>query len=311
MKVRLLHTEGKGEFKEIEWEKPEPTFVELEVKNIMTGVCRSDIDMMNGSFGPLPLHMQGHEGLGQVTKVGHSLKDLAKIGDFVATRGEPAYADFYNVKHGEFVVVPEIHPRYILEPVACGVNVVTQELQLIKKRITRSRPSRVLIYGSGFLAYVAYQTLKSKFLYDVPMTIDVVGSSNKDLWKSLGVELKNDCQIKEQYNVLIDLGPSDFILSGDHCANSALVIMCSEKSIPITTSFAGLLWKACTIVFPSPRSPTFARAMEDAALLVQQNEINVDKFWTKGYNRDTEWRLAFTDSNERKAGFGRAYIKWN
>lgn len=309
MKVRLLYTAGHGQFNEIEWDKPEPTFLEIEVKAVMTGVCRSDIDMMNGNFGPLPLHMQGHEGLGQVTKVGQSLKNLVKIGDFVATRGEPAYADFYNVKYGEFVVIPEEHPRYILEPVACGVNVITQEIHLLKKRVPRNRNSRVLIMGSGFLAYVAYQTLKNKILYDVPMKIDVVGRSNTELWQSLNVELKS--KPEGLYDVLIDLSPSNIVISGDHCENNSLIMMCSEKTSPISTTFQNLLWKACTVVFPSPRNPNFKVSMETAAQLIQQNEINVDKFWTQGYNRDTEWKNAFSDSNNRIPGFGRAYIKWN
>jgi len=308
MKVRLLQTFGDGSFYEVEWDKPEPTFVELEVKAVMTGVCRSDVDMMDGNFGPLPSHMQGHEGLGQVTKVGKSLENSVKIGDFVATRGEPAYADFYNVRHGEFVKVPEAHPRYILEPVACGVNVIAQEIRMIKNRVVRSRPSRILLMGSGFLAYVAYQTLKNKIMYDIPVTIDVVGRSNKDLWESLDVELKN--KPEGTYDVLIDLSPTDIVVSGEHCSNGALIFMCTEKTKPITTSFQNLLWKACTMVFPSPRSPTFTSSMELAALLVQQKEINVDRFWTKGYDRDTEWQNAFLDSKNRKPDFGRAYIEW-
>ena len=308
MKVRLLHTEGDGSFKETEWDKPDPSFVELEVKAIMTGVCRSDVDMMEGNFGPLPLHMQGHEGLGQVTKVGHSLKDLVKVGDFVATRGEPAYADFYNVRHGEFVKVPAAHPRFILEPVACGINVVMQEIQLFKNRVTRNKQSKILILGSGFLAYVAYQTIKHTIKYDLPMQIDVVGRSNKDLWESLGVELKG--YPSGLYDIIIDLVDTDLAVSGDHCNNGALVIMCTEKSQPIRTTFQGLLWKACTIVFPSPRAPSFTQSMELAAQLVEQNQINVDKFWTRGYDRDTEWQNAFSDSKNRQPGFGRAYIEW-
>lgn len=307
MKVRLLHTEGNGTFNEIEWEKPEPTFVELEVKAIMTGVCRSDVDMMEGNFGPLPLHMQGHEGLGQVTKVGHSLKDHVKIGDFVATRGEPAYADFYNVKNGEFVIVPEAHPRYILEPVACGINVITQEFRLVKNRIERNKKSRILIMGSGFLAYVAYQTLKNKIPY-VSMNIDVVGRSNRGLWESLDVELKSEPS--GVYDILVDLSSSNAIISGEYCANNSLIIMCTEKSTAITTTFQNLLWKACVIVFPSPRASTFTESMEQAAISIQQKEINVDKFWTKGYDRDTEWENAFSDSKNRVSNFGRAYIKW-
>jgi D-arabinose 1-dehydrogenase-like Zn-dependent alcohol dehydrogenase len=91
MKVRLLSTDGKGTFQEIDWIKPEITADEIEVRAVLTGVCRSDIDMMLGKFNRLPVNMHGHEGLGQVTKVGANIMDVTS-GDYVATRGEPAYA---------------------------------------------------------------------------------------------------------------------------------------------------------------------------------------------------------------------------
>jgi len=134
MKVKLLYTDGKGSFEEIEWSKPAHKSDEIEVKALMTGVCRSDIEMMVGNFGPLPKEMQGHEGLGEVTQVGELIKNV-KVGDIVATRGEPAYADYYNCRHNEFVVVPSADPKYILEPVACGINVVMQPLDAIKTRV--------------------------------------------------------------------------------------------------------------------------------------------------------------------------------
>jgi D-arabinose 1-dehydrogenase-like Zn-dependent alcohol dehydrogenase len=41
--------------------------------------------MMQGNFGPLPIHMQGHEGLGIVTKVGNAVNrpglELVKVGE--------------------------------------------------------------------------------------------------------------------------------------------------------------------------------------------------------------------------------------
>ena len=44
------------------------------------------------------MKMHGHEGLGQVV-VRSGVHDYdIKIGDYVATRGEPAYADYYNCK---------------------------------------------------------------------------------------------------------------------------------------------------------------------------------------------------------------------
>jgi D-arabinose 1-dehydrogenase-like Zn-dependent alcohol dehydrogenase len=65
-KVSILYTEGKGEFVQGEFELPDINSKQIRIKSVMTGVCRSDIDMMNGKFGPLPLNMQGHEGLGKV-----------------------------------------------------------------------------------------------------------------------------------------------------------------------------------------------------------------------------------------------------
>ena len=58
MKVKLLQTTGKGSFTEVEWDKPAHKPNEIEVKALMTGVCRSDLAMMQGNFGPLPLEMQ-------------------------------------------------------------------------------------------------------------------------------------------------------------------------------------------------------------------------------------------------------------
>ena len=173
---RILQTVSNGEFTETEYAIPSLTSDEIRVRSVMTGVCRSDIDMMNGDFGPLPLHMQGHEGLGCVIGIGANITDV-NVGDYVATRGEPAYADYYNVRHREYVPVPEAHPRYILEPVACGINVIHQPLREIAERAGPGQ--RLLILGSGFLAWIAYNTIK---LNHLDFEID-------GLWYGLGVGL--------------------------------------------------------------------------------------------------------------------------
>jgi len=61
MKNRILYTTGDSKFVETSWKKPQHKDNEISVKAIMTGICRSDIDMMQGNFGPLPIHMKGHE----------------------------------------------------------------------------------------------------------------------------------------------------------------------------------------------------------------------------------------------------------
>lgn len=298
MKVRCLQTTGQGYFEEVEYEKPCIFANEIEVQSIMTGVCRSDIDMMQGTFGLLPLHMQGHEGLGRVTAIGHDITDVA-VGDYVATRGEPAYADRYNVREFEYVKVPEAHPKYILEPVACGINVVQQSVSEIYKRSGAGK--RLLILGSGFLSWVAYNTIKlNRFIFD----ITVVGKSNKDLWGDL---LSDD--YSGTYDVVIDLSNTTYVFDCPILNAEALVVFGAQK--PVQTDFGNLLWKACTMVFPSPRTDRFYDCMKDAAIWIENGDLDVDRFWSRSYNRDTEWKQAFSDALNRQTNYSRGYIKWD
>jgi len=298
MNVKLLATAGQGKFLEQYWIKPDPTDDEIEVRAVMTGVCRSDIDMMQGTFGMLPLTMQGHEGLGQVTRIGKNITDI-QIGDYVATRGEPAYADYYNVRKDEYVWIPEAKPKYIIEPVACGVNVVIQPLREIAERSGPGK--RLLILGSGFLAWIAYNTI---LLNHVDFEITVVGSSNKELW---GDKLTQ--KYTGTFDVIIDLSSKTDVFDNAIVNNEALVVFGAQKKV--TTDFSNLLWKACTIIFPSPRTNKFHQCMKDAVYWIANGDINIDSFWTKGYNRTTEWQDAFNDGINRPDNYSRGYIYWN
>lgn len=298
MNCKILYTEGNGIFQEKMWNKPEIQKDQIEVKAIMTGVCRSDIDMMQGTFGPLPLEMQGHEGLGVVTKVGENISGV-EVGNYVATRGEPAYSDYYNVKEGEFVLVPTADPKYILEPVACGINVVLQAEQELRNR--EGPQKRLLILGSGFLAWVAYNTLVlDNYIFD----IDVVGSSNKQIW---GNKLQSD--VHGTYDVIFDLSSRTNVFDSHIYNENALVMFGSQKTV--TTDFSVLLWKACTMIFPSPRNPKFIKCMRYAEKWITEGNLEVDKFWTKSYNRNTDWEQAFHDGLNRPNGYSRGYIQWD
>ena len=296
---RILQTTGDGVFTETEYNVPPLTENEICVRSVMTGVCRSDIDMMQGNFGPLPLHMQGHEGLGQVIGIGANIKHV-KLGDYVATRGEPAYADIYNVRDKEFVVVPEAHPRYILEPVACAVNIVYQPMDEIAKRSGAGK--KLLIIGSGFLAYVAYQVLQINAL---DFEIDVLGYYNSELWDD-----KLLVATTESYDVVIDLSGKYGIGNGINLNNNALIIDAVGKAVSHQEA-QSQLWKACTTIRPSPRNEGFHQCMLDAEFWITNSKINVDKFWTKAYNRNIEWQQAFVDGVNRPDGYSRGYIKWD
>ena len=296
MKVNILQTTGTGEFTETTWDKPDITADEIEVRAVMTGVCRSDIDMMQGRFGPLPINMQGHEGLGQVTMVGANVRDVV-VGDYVATRGEPAYADYYNAKASTYVVVPEPHQRYILEPVACGINVV---MQCIREIAERGGPGkRLLIIGSGFLSWVAYHTL---LLSHVEFSIDVLGSHNQELW---GDRLLFGTTL--DYDVVIDLSGAQH--SEDFLKENGVIVQAASKHPAIQTTYENLLWKAATMMFPSPRQPDFFNCMRLAKQWIASGDVNVDSFWTRGYQR-SNWQQAFADSANRPLGYSRGYMVW-
>jgi threonine dehydrogenase-like Zn-dependent dehydrogenase len=295
---RCLQTTGQGYFEEVEYYAPMPGPKEIYVKSVMTGVCRSDIDMMQGNFGPLPLNMQGHEGLGKVMLAGNQVTDV-RIGDYVATRGEPAYADYYVARELEYVLIPEAHPRYIVEPVACGINVVAQEFSQIK---SRARKGNILIVGSGFLAWVVYNRLK---IYNYHKNVDVLGSSNQELWDDILL-----LGTSKSYDVVIDLTGKYEIGTDININNNSLIIDGVGKATSRIES-QKQLWKACTTVRPSPRNSNFYQCMRDAVLMIQNGLLNVDSFWTKCYNRDTEWQQAFADGADRPNGYSRGYIKWD
>ena len=297
--TRCLQTTGQGYFEDVDYNKPEPGPYEIEVRAVMTGVCRSDIDMMQGNFGPLPLHMQGHEGIGQVTRVGSNVV-TTKVGTYVATRGEPAYADYYNVRIDEYVEIPEAHPRYILEPVACGINLINQAKEEIDKR--QGVESKMLILGSGFLAWVAYHTMRlNGFIYQV----DVLGSNNTELW---GDRLLMGTS--ESYNVVVDVSGKYELGTEINLNNNALIIDAVGK--PINKKEAEtLLWKAVTTIRPSPRNSQFIECMHFAKHWIENGYLEVDSFWTKCYNRNTEWQQAFADGVDRPNGYSRGYIKWD
>ena len=297
--VRLLATNGLGKFEEVQWDKPDIKDREIEVKAVLTGICRSDIDMMNGEFGPLPLNMQGHEGLGQVTAVGAKV-DNVQVGDFVATRGEPAFADYYNVRQGEYVIVPRDAPEYILEPLACGINVIKQELDLFN-----GVGKDILIRGSGFLAWVAYRTIRE---YNFSHQIDVVGNSNQLVWHDEGVDLKS--RPAGEYDIVIDLKEDAAMLDGTHIKNGGTLILGTVKKPAVTLTFETLLWKAVKIIMPSPRHRNFDISMITARFFADHNSETLNKFWTREYDRDTEWQQAFADGMSRNQGYSRGYIRW-
>jgi hypothetical protein len=60
---------------------------------------------------------------------------------------------------------------------------------------------------------------------------------------------------------LVDLKEDDRVFNTDCINENAIIIMATEKPEGIDTTLANMLWKAVTMIFPSPRAPTFYEAM--------------------------------------------------
>ena len=304
MKTRMFYTTGRHDICEMEWDKPEPKDYEIEVKNILTGVCRSDIDMYKGDFTLPSRLMQGHEGLGQVTKVGKKVKFIEE-GMFVATRGEPSFADYYNAEEGTFVEVPEASPKYILEPVACAFNVFNAAWGSIRKE------SEILILGTGFLAQMVYEAIQ---YHQLGNTVTIIGNANRNYWQGKGIYGDFDAlrHFGYSFDVIIDLSDKPEYLTGntDHILPEATIILAAEKHPELVLPMGDLLWKAVTIIFPSPRNRAFLGAMAMASDMIEDEVIDPSSMWTKAYDRDTEVKQAFEDGLNRPEGYQRGYIRW-
>lgn len=338
MKTRMFYTTGNQDIVETTWDKPEPNDDQIEVKSVYTGVCRSDIDMYVGKFHLPSIYMQGHEGVGQVTKVGKNVKSVnaVNVGQYVATRGEPAFADYYNVNSTDFVELglyanfDDLSPKYIIEPVACGVNLVAESMGLKRFRMNEkqnvltlafdntqwsqypsSEEKDVLILGTGFLATVVYATLRENH---PKLNITVVGKANQDFWISESVRYLSQIEEleDEEYDVIFDISEKVKYVGASvkHLANAGTIVVAAEKKPNIAYPTAELLWKSAKVIYPSPRSKNFKNVMQEAMNMVDYNQVFVDDLWTQAYDRDTEVKQAFEDGLNRKPGYSRGYIKW-
>ena len=133
----------------------------------------------------------------------------------------------------------------------------------------------------------------------------MLGSSNSDLW---GQRLSTTAT--KSYDIVIDLSGKYELGTEISLNNNALIIDGVGKAISREEA-QQQLWKACTTVRPSPRNDGFHQCMLDAKYWIKMGRINVDKFWTKAYNRNTEWQQAFADGKDRPNGYSRGYIKWD
>jgi len=324
MQTKLLHSYSADTIGEYNWEKPEPRYDEIEVKTAFCGVCRSDIgsyarwenmpytdaDNPNGKLGGF-----GHEGLGTVTKIGSKVTNV-KVGDYVATWGDPAYALYYNVKATDIAIIPSLEFKYILQPVACAINIAIKTLNMRNKLgfngSIENRNGDVLLIGTGFMSIIIGQYFNWRA---IPYT--VVGSSNKEEWQKLGknvVPIENMMRSRRKFSTCIDLSSkaSTWNKFPDLIHTEGLICYAATPSEPITTNFFEACWNCFNFIMPSPRNLDFSDMMQQTADLVASNVIDPSFIWTKEYDRHDmdSVKEAFEDGKNRKPGYVRGYLKF-
>lgn len=319
MLTKTLHSFKAKQITETEWNRPEMTDDQIEVKTIFCGVCRSDIGSYNrwedmpctSEDNPTGIGHFGHEGLGEVTRVGKNITGV-EIGDIVSTWSDPAYSDYYYAKQNEFAVVPEASHKYILQPVACAINILHKTRLFQDTMGYNEHP--ILLLGTGFMSIVIGQYCKANKL-----DLIVVGNSNKEIWSDMGYYLYSIEEVKKgfgPFKVIIDLTSKAEmyeVISKELAALEALICYAATPSKPVTTNFFENCWNCHTLIMPSPRNSDFGMIMEWTSKLVEMGVLNTDILWSAGYNRNDmkEVKKAFEDGTKRPAGYLRGFIYWD
>lgn len=322
--VKTLHSYAANSIGEYDWFKPDIGPDEIEVKPEYVGICRSDIgsyarwenmpytdaENPNGKLGGF-----GHESVGTVTKIGKDVTNV-KVGDFVATYGDPAYADYYNVKATEVAVVPSLDYKYIIQPVACAINIAQKTLDMrTKLKYNGSDPGRnadVLLIGTGFMSIIIGQYFNWRGIQ-----YTVVGSSNKDFWEKLGknvIPIQNIMNQRRKFSTCIDLSSkaSTWDKFPELVYPEGLICYAATPSTPITTNFFEACWNCYNFIMPSPRNSDFNAIMQMTADLISNNVIDPSFIWSKMYNRHdmNSVKQAFEDGKNREVGYLRGYLKF-
>ncbi len=283
-KINYFHCYGdsKVNFEEGTLSSLEPD--EILLKNIFCGVCTNDVNQYTGKGFVMPPLRFGHESLSIVVEVGEKANELFGeyfcIGSIVSTYdSDPGFSTYMKAKYWKCFRVPEINPKYILEPVACAINGILGIKEL----------GKIGIFGTGFMALIL-----AEFCKHYNLSYDVIGNNNHATFKKLDLEIPIESSDKE-YN-------SVFILNKNAKYNIAIggnvVYYQSTKELTINTDEAE--FKALTYHFPSPRSKNFFNAMSLSAEWISTGVLNPQ--WTKGFefNNSQEAFESFLKRNQNE-----------
>jgi 2-desacetyl-2-hydroxyethyl bacteriochlorophyllide A dehydrogenase len=148
--MRAAVIDGPGMLRVVNTAAPEPGPGQVRVRLDGCGICGSNIPLWEGrpwfSY-PLPPGAPGHEGWGQIERLGEGVAHLA-VDDHVAILSQHAFADIDIAEASQVVPSPgSLAARpFPAEALACAVNVM--------RRAGITAGQRVAIVGIGFLGAV-------------------------------------------------------------------------------------------------------------------------------------------------------------
>ncbi|MFY8160763.1 MAG: alcohol dehydrogenase catalytic domain-containing protein [Candidatus Kapaibacteriota bacterium] len=303
MKIKLMHSFGHNDIGTYEWNKPDITDEQIEIKPLMVGICRSDIAAYSGWEKPMPLGMFGHEGTGIVTKIGKNINDI-NVGDYVATWSDPAYGELYNADKNQYAKLPNISPQYIMQPTACAINIYKKTLKYME--FNGYQDEEILLIGTGFMSMVIGQ-LNNK--------IHVLGKSNKNIWESFNIPQYPTIESlpKDKYKVIIDLSSNAkyyYEISNRLADVEALICYAATPFEEVKTNFFENCWNCHTLIMPSPRNSDFNDSMKEGIEMIQNGKLKTDFLWTGGYKAFDidEMKKAFEDGKNRTESYIRGYF---
>lgn len=302
MKTRIFHSYGNEQIDEYDFDLGAMRSDQMLIKTKYTGICRSDIDQYTGKI-EIPYGCFGHESVGEVVAVGSDITEF-RVGDYVASRDDLAYSPYFYATETNTAKIPELHPRYITEPVACSVNIAHQMVQQFLHPI-----EKVLIVGSGFVANLTAQYLRYR---NPNAEIHVIGTHNVTEWDRLSAThvTFDTC---DTYDCVLELSGKheNFQRVLDVTKDNGTVFLAASFDKDVATNFWNPLWKNLTFVFPSPRSTSFSHIMKSVPELITKGHLDVDWVWTHEYEA-SEYKHAFAETlNRSGAGrFVRSYLTW-
>ena len=289
------------EIKEFDIEEPKNN--EVQIKTAFVGICGSDIAYFQGKEKYLGDDMFGHEGIGEVVKIGEKVKKF-KVGDKVSSSWHPAFREYYNVPENTCFKIPELSPKYILQCVSCPMNAWLQVQQILK--IQKKKRFSILLIGSGFTAYTFAQILPVR-------NYDVYGKYSKDYFYGLCrlFFTKKEDLFGRSYDIIIncDVSSEPYEIVEKCLKVEGIFVHFATPREPFTTQFEEWNWKNFIVLFPSPRAKVFQKAVKKTFDLIQGGVLRMGILYSKGYPFEKA-QEAFNDfSNKRKEGEFKYYLE--